>query len=85
MTEWQPIDTVPRDGTPVLAIAAEGNLASFRGKQAVCIFGSEFYTQEGNPQHIMCFFKDEEWYRPQHDFWISCTHWMPLPEPPTTI
>lgn len=82
MTEWQPIDTVPRDGTPVLALAAAGGSASFDCRQAVCVFAFELYHQDGKPEHAMCFFKHDEWGDPQKDMWITCTHWMPLPEPP---
>ena len=67
MTDWQPIETAPRDGAPIL---------SWDGTQcAVVAWGGlllpEWVLLEGdNKPYPDC---ATEW---------SCTHWMPLPEPP---
>lgn len=71
MSAWQPIETAPKDGTPILVYSREASdpqivLASWREYQ-------------GSPD-------DGGWYdwwdnnAPEID--ATVTHWQPLPEPP---
>ena len=71
MTEWQPIETAPKDGTDILLWLGEPfnqtRLAGF------CRHWGTWVEEEPND------FLNEE------IFGIGCnvpTHWMPLPEPP---
>ena len=71
MSEWQPIETAPKDGTPVL-------VAQPRDKHGWWIDVAEnFYEVD---EHLDA---TDKWLgRESHS--VSCrpTHWMPLPEPP---
>lgn len=68
MSEWQPIETAPRDGREIIAYRP---FAFKHGDAAICVCrstaekhfawdGGENYTDRAN----------------------TATHWMPLPEPP---
>ena len=67
--EWQPIDTAPRDGTPILGFdPVRGNITTVSWLQSngaddgywnLCVCGA--------------FADDGEW---------NPMYWMPLPEPP---
>ena len=74
MSEWQPIETAPKDGTRILIYQPEGQWKSRRDRRLEYIDTAYWHTP-GNPEHpgywcayVLCV------YRP--------THWMPLPEPP---
>lgn len=89
MSEWQPIGTAPRDGTPVMVwFRGEYHVAQFIGIWA--------------PENLKWCVKPpktglEDDMRPVHDISIPVwsdgvpipgghsgpTHWMPLPSPPT--
>jgi hypothetical protein len=62
MTEWQPIETAPKDGTRVL--------------------GADHQAVE------IIYWADGYWYNQSVEIslWrvFPPTHWMPLPEPPTS-
>jgi hypothetical protein len=80
MTEWQPIETAPKDGTNIL-IATTGNLIRagiYRSEvPSVC----EAHWQNGWYEE-----KVSGWQLANCDEEYGClteaTHWMPLPEPP---
>jgi len=68
MSNWQPIDTAPKDGTQILLHLADG--------QCIC---AEWCVLEGDvagwetwhyPDGTITFLAQR------------ATHWMPLPEPP---
>ncbi len=76
---WQPIGTVPKDGTRVLIVDREGNID-------LCAYVSEVYERQEFVRHA----KDGDVYRTVREefgYWQSetvfdPTHWMPLPPPP---
>lgn len=69
MSEWQPIETAPKDGTAILVW--DGKL----------VYEAEWwdawYADSSKPGWMIanC---DEE-----YGFYVKATHWMPLPTPPT--
>ncbi len=67
---WQPIETAPKDGTPILLI----------------ISGRELHVDEDTPCGIgrwkPDFWGENNWCMDSGDFWPGATHWMPLPTPP---
>lgn len=69
MSEWQPIETAPKDGRELLGVDAEGDM------------GVMFYGM-GSGRWLAHAFA---WtaYAATRDL-VPCepTHWMPLPEPP---
>jgi len=77
MTDWQPIDTAPKDGTWILGI-------NNRGNQSVIIWKNEALDWFDISR--------SGWIHPFSDgrlstFWNGgcgsvATHWMPLPAPP---
>ena len=79
MTEWQLIETAPRDKKPILLYNRTEEPAE------ICVghhYGDELwrYTSLQNPEHNPAF---------EYDFddsglatSIEVTHWMPLPLPP---
>lgn len=63
MTEWQPIETAPKDGRDALIAYSDGYIA-------------------------IGWWSDENQQWCWQNLYLSVmnpTHWMPLPEPPTTI
>lgn len=80
MSEWKPIESAPRDGTPVLACSIHHGAREVvcwqGGKPSGSTFGAE--QEEGwvNDGQI----KDRFYANPR---WF--THWTPLPEPPQPV
>lgn len=83
MSEWQPIETAPKDGTEILAWRADCGVLLVR---YMCM--EDFLTErelEGHDEETT--FQDDWWCA---DFVTGCrlegsvvpTHWMPLPTPP---
>lgn len=72
MSGWQPIDSAPKDGMPILVSAA--------GEICVAAW-TEGFKEGGWVGWVMghgavaC---EDDWYR------VEPTHWMPLPEPPVS-
>lgn len=79
MTDWQPIETAPRDGTPFLTFssdAANDPREGVLGTKSTPILVMAFGFADAKPFPV-----DEhgDW----HDFHCyEPTHWAPLPEPP---
>ena len=67
MTDWQPIESAPRDGTPVLLYLNDGQFMSMT--TARFSYGQWSLIETGG-------------YASDSDVWPDPTHWMPLPEPP---
>ena len=74
--DWQPIESAPKDGTPVL-------LFDPVFQRHIGSFVEEWYKTEYVPEHRT--YTRQKWVcwsnRTNLDF--KPTHWMPLPEPPT--
>lgn len=66
---WQPIETAPKDGTPILG---------FAGDEYTVVFWNPHYSELGYWDLAVCGAHaiDGEW---------NPTHWMPLPKPPKSI
>lgn len=75
--DWQPIETAPKDGSPILVFCE--TLRRDRDAVYVCRWttplkidiysgGPGYWVEAGGEQYAE--------YKP--------THWMPLPEPPST-
>jgi hypothetical protein len=84
MSEWQPIETAPRDGTQRLGLTARGYCIfawhdDTRGpgvSDDVQVPGWEAFC---DGETVM----DEGWDTGTgYTLEVSPTHWMPLPEPP---
>lgn len=66
MTQWEPIETAPKDGTWLL-----GYRGGYRyGKQKFFTF--RYWPSDGKPPF---------WFS-NMDGWPQPTYWTPLPEPP---
>ncbi len=70
LTEWRPIETAPRDGTPMLLFLATPSRQDVAG-------GSLWLSVvigdlQGPENHVISPFGDH----------VGITHWMPLPAPP---
>lgn len=84
MSDWQPIETAPKDGTAVLVMrniwpgTKSGFAEACNGHNT---YVSEFWADEGDEGgEWMCYMDMiREPICP-----IEPTHWMPLPAPPTT-
>jgi len=68
MTDWQPIETAPRDGTPVL-------LGRFHAGDPCDGRISVDWWRSGGKYGFVGFGEFNAHYWP-------ATHWMPLPDPP---
>ncbi len=74
MTDWQPIETAPKDGKHFLGTKNLG--VGYGWRRYICCwydfkksFGAQFGIAEGGIWHPL-------------DGKNTPTHWMPLPEPP---
>lgn len=83
MSEWQPIETAPKDGTKVLVFRDGKVLPAFWGE---LVRGYFVWMMKAGPRDddaVHCL-------GPEHDIdgnrdrfhHPGPTHWMPLPEPP---
>ena len=81
MTEWQPIETAPKDGTGVLlcwAIDADGKPIDWRKSPKTShVFVQVAAWWEGDNAWIV--YTDSVQEPAVH---FTPTHWMPLPPPP---
>jgi hypothetical protein len=69
MTVWQPIETAPKNGTPVL-VYSPGNQYGFNtNARRSRIIVDKYMFSDG-----FCFYREY----PEAPY----THWMPLPAPP---
>ena len=68
MSEWQPIETAPRNGRPIFCWSHD---AAFCG-----MWVGYWNALEGRWRDLWVSDEDEDNVQP--------THWMPLPEPPNT-
>lgn len=73
MSEWQPIETAPKDGTGILVIDMTARLP--QAGQAWWI--ADVWTLV-SPDTGWAL--EEDLYRSM--IWVSPTHWLPLPAPP---
>lgn len=67
MTEWQPIETAPRDGTGFLYFQ---RLPFGQHWVGSAIFYDDKFV------HVQWSGQEDEWVT------LAPTHWMPLPDPP---
>lgn len=67
MTDWQPIRTAPRDGTPILAFHPAEGFAPITSIDVIWWEGGE----------------DNGWLLNGEPLVDAATHWMPLPDPPS--
>jgi len=73
---WQPIATVPRDGTIILALEVHDN-PKFRP----CVYEGRYQKAS----QLSCLLSHEEnprFHNLSANRWSYPTHWMPLPDPP---
>jgi hypothetical protein len=71
MTDWQPIETAPRDGTSVLVYPPLWNGRSCS------------VAHYDNDEHAKPFWKrDDDMGRSTFSRAVPPTHWMPIPTPP---
>ncbi len=77
---WQPIETVPRDGTEVITICMRDDPPCYE-IDSWYVGKTDKYTERPDGLYEK---RDEEW-----GTWSQnghrATHWMPLPKPPTDI
>ena len=74
MSEWQPIDTAPDDGTTILVYRADSGVFTAHYVEEDAHLASAMNPPEG----------DYFWFSTCGDDLTADmpTHWMPLPEPP---
>ena len=70
MTEWQPIETAPKDGTRILLAV----LDSYATTEVEIGFWLQRKTKKAKSG-----WRSELYF---FDLGLTATHWMPLPEPP---
>lgn len=81
MSEWQPIDTAPRDGTPILISDGQScvHLAWFKGDDEAY----PWFLVDNFDFHVDGNGNDCVELNSAMDAWG--TYWMPLPTAPTTF
>ena len=67
---WQPIETAPRDGTPILVWG--GHNCSIVTWDAA----AAYWRLHGNGQELHDYLGDSEWN------YADAAYWCPLPDPP---
>ena len=72
MSEWQPIETAPKDGSSIIVCDSK------IGFVCEACWWDSWYSNKNNTGWMIanC---DEE-----YGHYIDATHWMPLPAPPKT-
>lgn len=75
MNEWMPIETAPKDGTPLLLYGGDHDSPS------------DYWGEELPSNIAVAWFCNKKWrYCSYHSGyygeWVNPTHWMPLPNPP---
>jgi hypothetical protein len=83
MSEWQPIETAPKDGTPIFITAPYWlEDGKFRGALPIAVRWTTNAESGANWEG------GGWWTLPDLSAVVSnagrCTHWMPLPFPPTS-
>lgn len=73
---WQPIETAPRNGVPVLCLNNDTGEIRVGVRKT---FSEAHY--ERTDRHRYRWFRSDE-FCPGHTWSIEATHWMPLPSPP---
>lgn len=79
MSEWQPIETAPKDGTWFLIARRDEGFESYEVGQYNPYFFAT-YVEAGNGLYRKEMERLGDW-RGFNNF-HRATHWMPLPEPP---
>lgn len=78
MSEWQPIETAPKDGTEILLLFTEPPFGAGDTNIAVGFWSNTTSVwDEETP-----WFASEADSKPLTAFGAKATHWMPLPPPP---
>ncbi len=73
MTDWQPIATAPKDGTPIqIAVAGSGLTTGVHWVKRRVL--SAYFNAQGNSWVV-----EGQWAK---NVPAKITHWMPLPDPP---
>ena len=82
MSEWQPIETAPKDGTKILAYDPDGIHDPVYAVICWYVHETDFFEEMEGGLYKKSANKTAWWdgasYLP-----FNATHWMPLPEPPT--
>lgn len=71
---WQPIDSAPKDGTPILACASYEVNEKFGLQAHPMTVRWEVYHPNAPGKGL---WRDKNGHKQNH-----VTHWMPMPEPP---
>lgn len=91
MSEWQPIETAPKDGTRILAYGKGTDRAMWPAHEQMplmqCVIywswhDDEIYEDTGNGLFKKVPVRHLEMWKPIGPHFFKPTHWMPLPEPP---
>ena len=76
MTDWQPIETAPRDGTWILLTGGSIEYSWDGDSQPAAVVGQ--YAIALTTERWQFAWYDGGYYGE----YVDPTHWMPLPEPP---
>lgn len=80
MSEWQPIETAPKDGTTLLLAINREVVVSQWDAEPFCSHDNPYWLDmSGCCPTYECFRTYDEEEFPEGEV---ITHWMPLPEPP---
>lgn len=75
MTEWQPIETAPKDGTKILLTPGEVETVTIGSFERPHLVGETGWRSiERDSDAWGCTYRMD----------IKPTHWMPIPDPPGT-
>lgn len=75
MSEWQPIETAPKDGTPILVSNPE------RAGVWIAHYNAVYQSGFRPDNPWACLMLNVRWH-PNQRASMKPTHWMPLPAPP---
>lgn len=80
MSQWQPIETAPKDGTPILILDLDGESIE------ITEWCEHFPLYDYEPVKGTDLYRRINTQADRQGFWNGnghrATHWMPLPEPP---
>lgn len=77
MTDWQTIDTAPKDGTHFLAFGGDQEDVQYEDETVTSPLVIWWDPDNGNGDWRFCSYDGG-----MYGEWKNPTHWQPLPEPP---